>query len=52
MRDSYHYSIEGYIYAGIEAGLNTGIYVNSQFKTKPILYEYNTEYKKHLGIYT
>lgn len=52
MRDNYHYSIEGYIYAGIEAGLNMGIYVNSQFKTKPILYEYNTEYKKFLHMTT
>ena len=42
MRDNWHYLPEGYLRAGLEAGVNAGIYVNSNKMTKPILLEYNT----------
>lgn len=40
MRDYTHYKPEGYVRAGLEAGVNAGIYVNSGRKVKPILLEY------------
>lgn len=40
MRDYTHYKPEGYLRAGMEAGVNAGIYVNSGKKIKPILLEY------------
>lgn len=40
MRDYTHYLPEGYVRAGLEAGVNAGIYVNSGNKVKPILLEY------------
>lgn len=40
MRDYTHYKPEGYVRAGLEAGVNAGIYVNSGKKVKPILLEY------------
>lgn len=51
MRDSSHYLLEMYNYAGIEAGINAGIYVNSGHCSKPILYEYNNDYLKAIGQY-
>lgn len=42
MRDGWHYKPEGYVRAGLEAGVNSGIYINSGKKTKPILLEYHT----------
>ena len=40
MRDYTHYKPEGYVRAGLEAGVNAGLYVNSGRKVKPILLEY------------
>ena len=40
MRDYTHYKPEGYVRAGLEAGVNAGIYVNSGKRVKPILLEY------------
>ena len=40
MRDYTHYKPEGYLRAGMEAGVNAGIYVNSGRRIKPILLEY------------
>lgn len=40
MRDYTHYKPEGYVRAGLEAGVNAGIYVNSGHRVKPILLEY------------
>lgn len=40
MRDNTHYKPEGYVRAGLEAGVNAGIYVNSGHRIKPILLEY------------
>ena len=40
MRDYTHYKPEGYVRAGLEAGVNAGIFVNSGRKIKPILLEY------------
>lgn len=40
MRDYTHYKPEGYVRAGLEAGVNAGIYVNSGKRIKPILLEY------------
>lgn len=40
MRDVTHYKPEGYIRAGLEGGVNAGIYINSGKKVKPILLEY------------
>ena len=40
MRDYTHYKPEGYVRAGLEAGVNAGIYVNSGRRVKPILLEY------------
>ena len=51
MRDTSHYLLEMYNYAGIEAGINAGIYVNSGHTSKPILYEYNYDYLKSVGLY-
>ena len=51
MRDTSHYLLEMYNYAGIEAGINAGIYVNSGHASKPILYEYNNDYLKSVGLY-
>lgn len=43
--DHSHYLPEGYVRAGMEAGVNAGIYQNSNKLIKPILLEYNTLYK-------
>ena len=40
MRDYTHYKPEGYVRAGLEAGVNAGLYINSGCKVKPILLEY------------
>ena len=40
MRDYTHYKPEGYVRAGLEAGVNAGIYVNSGHRVKPVLLEY------------
>lgn len=40
MRDYTHYKPEGYVRAGLEAGVNAGIYINSGKRIKPILLEY------------
>ena len=40
MRDYTHYKPEGYVRAGLEAGVNAGLYVNSGHRVKPILLEY------------
>lgn len=50
MRDDSHYVPEGYLRCGIESGVNAGIYVNSNFKTKPILLEYNNIYLEIKGL--
>lgn len=50
MRDDSHYVPEGYLRCGIESGVNAGIYVNSNFKTKPILLEYNNIYLEKKGL--
>ncbi len=42
MRDASHYVPEGYVRAGLEAGVNAGIYNNSDKLVKPILLEYHT----------
>lgn len=42
MRDASHYVPEGYLRAGMEAGVNAGIYQNSNKLVKPILLEYHT----------
>lgn len=42
MRDASHYVPEGYVRAGLEAGVNAGIYMNSGKTIKPILFEYHT----------
>lgn len=42
MRDASHYVPEGYVRAGLEAGVNAGIYNNSGKMVKPILLEYHT----------
>lgn len=42
MRDASHYVPEGYLRAGMEAGINAGIYNNSNKLVKPILLEYHT----------
>ena len=42
MRDQSHYLPEGYARAGLEAGVNAGIYINSNKMIKPVLLEYNT----------
>lgn len=42
MRDMSHYVPEGYLRAGLEAGVNAGIYINSGKLIKPILLEYHT----------
>lgn len=42
MRDASHYVPEGYVRAGLEAGVNAGIYMNSGKTIKPILLEYHT----------
>lgn len=46
MRDSSHYVPEGYYIAGTEAGVNAGLYINSNKETKPILVEFETLYLK------
>lgn len=40
MRDYTHYKPEGYVRAGLEAGVNAGLYINSGRRVKPILLEY------------
>ena len=42
MRDQSHYFPEAYVRTGLEAGVNAGIYINSNKMIKPILLEYNT----------
>lgn len=46
MIDNSHYLPEGYLRAGLEAGVNAGIYQKSNKMIKPILLEYNTLYKE------
>lgn len=46
MIDNSHYLPEGYLRAGLEAGINAGIYQKSNKMVKPILLEYNTLYKE------
>ena len=46
MIDGSHYLPEGYLRAGLEAGVNAGIYQKSNKMIKPILLEYNTLYKE------
>ena len=45
MRDASHYVPEGYVRAGLEAGVNAGIYNNSGKLVKPILLEYHVLYR-------
>ena len=40
MRDNTHYVPEGYVRAGLDAGVNAGIFVNSGNKMKPIIIDY------------
>lgn len=40
MRDNTHYVPEGYVRAGMDAGVNAGIYVNSGKRTKPAIIDY------------
>ena len=58
MRDYTHYKPEGYVRAGLEAGVNAGIFVNSGRKVKPVLLEYerllfpdNTVYERPVDAY-
>ena len=46
MRDASHYVPEGYVRAGMEAGVNAGIYQNSNKTVKPILLEYHTLHRE------
>lgn len=46
MRDASHYVPEGYVRAGLEAGVNAGIYNNSGKLVKPILVEYHALYRE------
>ena len=45
MCDASHYVPEGYVRAGLEAGVNAGIYNNSGKLVKPILLEYHVLYR-------
>lgn len=49
MIDASHYLPEGYLRAGMEAGINAGIYQKSNKMIKPILLEYNTLYLEGTG---
>lgn len=40
MRDNTHYVPEGYVRAGLDAGINAGIFVNSGHKIKPAVINY------------
>lgn len=40
MRDNTHYVPEGYVRAGLDAGVNAGIFVNSGNKMKPVIIDY------------
>ena len=40
MRDNTHYVPEGYVRAGMDAGVNAGIFVNSGKRTKPTIIDY------------
>lgn len=40
MRDNTHYVPEGYVRAGLDAGVNAGIFVNSGKRTKPAIIDY------------
>ena len=58
MRDASHYVPEGYLRAGLEGGVNAGIYNNSNKLVKPILLEYHTlkrddttEYERNIDKY-
>lgn len=51
MRDTSHYFPEGYARAGLEAGVNAGIYINSNRLVKPILLEYHTLLHDDLTLY-
>lgn len=42
MRDNTHYKPEGYARAGLDAGVNSGIFVNSGKRSKPIIIDYET----------
>lgn len=46
MRDASHYVPEGYVRAGLEAGVNAGLYNNSGKLVKPILLEYHVLYRE------
>ena len=49
MIDASHYLPEGYLRAGMEGGINAGIYQKSNKMIKPILLEYNTLYLEGTG---
>lgn len=49
MIDASHYLPEGYLRAGMEGGINAGIYQKSNKLVKPILLEYNTLYLEGTG---
>ena len=49
MIDASHYLPEGYLRAGMEGGINAGIYQKSNKMVKPILLEYNTLYLEGTG---
>lgn len=51
MRDKWHYLPEGYYRAGLEAGINAGLFVNSNKQTKPILMEYHRLYYHDGSVY-
>ena len=49
MIDASHYLPEGYLRAGMEGGINAGIYQKSNKMIKPVLLEYNTLYLEGTG---
>ena len=51
MRDASHYVPEGYVRAGLEAGVNAGIYNNSGKLVKPVLLEYHALYREDSAEY-
>ena len=42
MRDNTHYIPEGYVRAGLDAGVNAGVFVNSGKKIKPVIMNYES----------
>ena len=51
MRDTWHYFLEMYNYAGLESGINMGVYLNTNYNVKPILYDYHVDYLKFINKY-